>query len=246
MAPTSPEVEVMFTKLPLCCLRKWSAAWRQALNAPFSMTLITESQSSSIILWKMTSRRMPALLTTQSMRPKESRAHWMIFAAEANSATLSKLETAWPPAFLISETTASASACSRLSPSSDAPMSCTTTLAPCAAMSFAIAAPMPRPAPVTTTTLPPTILPGLTFLLLYKTVSPQRHRVYRGYESTNLILEDLCGLWVSVVNQRSQRGRCSAPSLRARERWSGTRRHCRHATSRYGWSRPGISARQTV
>ena len=36
-------------------------------------------------------------------------------------------------------------------------MSFTTTLAPCSAMSFAIAAPMPRPAPVTTTTLPSTI-----------------------------------------------------------------------------------------
>src|SRR3970282_1989851 len=92
----------------------------------------------------------------------------------------------------------------------------------------------------------PTILPGLTFLLLYKTVSPQRHRVHRGYESTNLILEDLCALCVSVVNQRSQRGRCSAPLLRARGRWSETKRRCHHATSRYGWSRPGTPARKTA
>ena len=106
---------------------------------------------------------MPALLTTQSMRPKESTAHWMIFAAEANSATLSKLETASPPALLISETTSSAGALSPPSPASDAPMSFTTTLAPCAAMSFAIAAPMPRPAPVTTTTLPSTIPFGIDY-----------------------------------------------------------------------------------
>ncbi len=79
----------MWTNAPDSCLRKWSAAWRAQLNAPLSMTLTTESQSLSDILWKITSRRMPALLTTPSMRPKLSSAHWMIFAALANSATLS-------------------------------------------------------------------------------------------------------------------------------------------------------------
>jgi len=98
----------------------------------------------------------------------------MIFAAEPNSATLSKFETASPPAFLISETTESAGVLSPPSPVSDAPMSFTTTLAPCAAMSFAIAAPMPRPAPVTTTTLPSTVLPVFTADLLQKNLTQRR------------------------------------------------------------------------
>src|SRR5262245_46470670 len=92
------------------------------------------------------------------MRPKVSTAHWMIFPAEANPATLSPFAIASPPAFLISATTSFAGAWSPPSPDSDTPMSFTTTFAPCCAISFAIAAPMPRPAPVTTTTFPSTSL----------------------------------------------------------------------------------------
>src|SRR3990172_98355 len=52
-------------------------------------------------------------------------------------------------------------------------MSFTTTLAPCCAINIAIARPMPRPAPVTMTTLPSTILPGVTSFSL-KNCQPQR------------------------------------------------------------------------
>ena len=38
------------------------------------------SQSSCVILWNVVSRRMPALLTTMSMRLYVSSAHWTIFA----------------------------------------------------------------------------------------------------------------------------------------------------------------------
>ena len=60
----------MLTKQPLVWARKCGAAARLTLNVPLRWTLITESKSSSVILWKIASRRLPALLTTQSMRPK--------------------------------------------------------------------------------------------------------------------------------------------------------------------------------
>ena len=66
---------------------------------------MTASQSTALMRWKMRSRRMPALLTTQSMRPKLSIAVLMMRSAPCGSATLSPLDTAVPPAFLISATT---------------------------------------------------------------------------------------------------------------------------------------------
>src|SRR5215475_6696309 len=70
------------------------------------------------------------------------------------SATLSKLAIAVPPRFLISSTTSSAGAALVPEPSEAPPGSLTTTFAPSAAQSSAISRPMPRPAPVTTMTLP--------------------------------------------------------------------------------------------
>src|SRR4051812_43843090 len=69
------------------------------------------------------------------------------------SATVSKLAIAVPPRFLISSTTSSAGAALVPDPSAATPGSLTTTLAPSAAHSSAIARPMPRPAPVTMMTL---------------------------------------------------------------------------------------------
>ena len=63
---------------------------------------MTDSQSSSVILWKITSRRMPALFTTASMRPKWSSAACTIFCAEAQAATDSVQISATPPFCLIS------------------------------------------------------------------------------------------------------------------------------------------------
>src|SRR5689334_15877241 len=117
---------------------------------------MTASQSTTLMRWKMRSRRMPALFTTQSMRPKLSMAVLMMRSAPCGSATLSLLETATPPAFLISATTWSATLTSAPSPSADPPRSFTTTLAPSAAARREISRPMPRPAPVTTITLPST------------------------------------------------------------------------------------------
>src|SRR5581483_9361464 len=51
------------------------------LNEPFKCTAITSDQSEWLILWKMTSRRMPALLTRMSTRPKASSALLTIASA---------------------------------------------------------------------------------------------------------------------------------------------------------------------
>ena len=70
----SPEVDVMCTKQPEPCARNRGAAAREVLKLPLRCTPMTASQSSSVILWKMASRRIPALLTTMSIPPKRSTA----------------------------------------------------------------------------------------------------------------------------------------------------------------------------
>lgn len=63
------------------------------------------SQSLAAIFPNEISLKIPALLTTMSMRPKVSIA---VFTILSPNSTLSKLATAFPPAFLISWTTLSA------------------------------------------------------------------------------------------------------------------------------------------
>src|ERR1700761_5321295 len=107
----------------------------------------------------MRSRRMPALFTTMSMRPKWSIASWTIRWASSQLATLPALATALPLpwACSISATTRWAGPESRPSPVTVPPMSLTTTLPPLAAIASAVARPIPPPAPVTTATLPSSI-----------------------------------------------------------------------------------------
>ena len=89
-----------------------------------------------------------------------------ILLAGMASATVSKLATAVPPRFLISSATSSAGAALDPEPSAATPGSLTTTFAPSAAQSSAISRPIPRPAPVTMTTLPPSDL-VMRFLPLF-------------------------------------------------------------------------------
>src|SRR5882672_7196184 len=114
---------------------------------------MTDSKASMLMRWKIASRRMPALLTTPSSLPKLSIAILTILLAGIASATVSKFATAVPPRFLISSTTSSAGVAEVPEPSAAPPGSLTTTLAPSAAQSSAISRPIPRPAPVTMTTL---------------------------------------------------------------------------------------------
>ena len=97
---------------------------------------------------------MPALLTTASKRPKESRAVLTMDAAPDSSATDVWHATASPPSAAISCVTAVAGPSENPLPSTSPPRSATTTRAPFEPKRSACWRPIPRPAPVTITTLP--------------------------------------------------------------------------------------------
>ncbi len=115
---------------------------------------MTLSHSSGVMRWKIWSRRMPALFTTMSMRPKWSIAACTIFCAEAQVATLSAEISDWPPFCAMIALVCCAGVASCPSPETEAPTSLMMTLAPWPAIMMAISRPMPLPAPVTIATLP--------------------------------------------------------------------------------------------
>src|SRR5262249_37856940 len=78
--------------------------------------------------------------------------------------------TALPPAFVISFTTSCAGPTSLPLPSKPPPRSLTTTAAPCLARRSASSRPIPRPAPVTSATLPSS-KPIVKILLLFRVFS---------------------------------------------------------------------------
>src|SRR5262245_39675479 len=147
----------MCTKAPEFCSRKRTAQARLMLKEPLRCTASTSDQSDQLMRWKMRSRRMPALLTRMSTRPKAESAAPTISSAFLGSAMESVEAMASPPWRLISSTTSCAGPASAPAPSRVAPMSHTTTRAPSRAISSAMPRPMPRPAPVTMATLPETM-----------------------------------------------------------------------------------------
>src|SRR5207247_944908 len=152
--PYTPEGEEMETIRPRRCSRIRRGACRVQLKVPFKWTAMTASHSSSLMLKIIRSRRMPALFTRMSIAPNSLTAVSTMRSAAAKSATLSALATARPPRARIASTTSSATRREAPRPSTSAPRSLTTTAAPSAASSSAMARPMPRPAPVTTAALP--------------------------------------------------------------------------------------------
>src|SRR5579875_183992 len=138
----------------LALSRQYADAQRVMQKVPFRWTLMTASHSSSDMLKIMRSRRMPALLTTTSRRPKASIAVSTTRREPSQSETSSALATASPSIWRISAATSSATEPFRSVPSTLEPTSLTTTLAPWRANSMASPRPIPRPAPVTTTTRP--------------------------------------------------------------------------------------------
>ena len=124
---------------------------RQPRYMPSTLMARMRAQSSSEVSRSEPAIAMPALLTTTSGTPRESRT-WSANCSIASASVTSTLY-AWasPPAAAISCTVRLAA------PSS---MSATTTRAPSAAKACAVARPMPLPAPVTTTRSPPKSLPG--------------------------------------------------------------------------------------
>ena len=129
--------------------RQYAAACRDVANVPFRCTLITESQSSSVIENNIRSRRIPALLTTTSRPPNVSIACFTAASPPAHVLMSSVLAAAAPPAEVISLTTSWAGPVSPPEPSRLPPTSLTTTLAPWRASISAYSRPSPRPAPVT-------------------------------------------------------------------------------------------------
>src|SRR5271166_2969824 len=123
-------------------------------KVPLRCTLMTLSQSDSLALAKVWSRRMPALLTRMSARPKclmaSSNTDW----PPSRVAMAAPFATARPPSALIASTTLSAIDLSAPEPSRGPPRSLTTTAAPSRANSLAYASPSPPPAPVISATLP--------------------------------------------------------------------------------------------
>ena len=124
-------------------------------------TCITRSNSSRVMFLKVRSRRMPALFTRMSMRPKAAMASSAMLLAPSRSATDALLAMAAPPNPAISATTASAASPAPV-PSTPPPRSFTTTFAPRLANSIAWQRPMPPPAPVTIATLPLNSLSAFT------------------------------------------------------------------------------------
>ena len=114
------------------------------LKEPLRCTASTSDQSDQLMRWKMRSRRMPALLTRISTRPKAVSAAFTISSAFFGSAIESVEAIASPPFFLISSTTSCAGPASAPAPSRLAPMSQTTTRAPSCASNSAMPRPMPR------------------------------------------------------------------------------------------------------
>ena len=127
------------------------------LNEPFKCTAITSDQSEWLILWKMTSRRMPALLTRMSTRPKASSAALTISSAFFGSVIESVEAIASPPAFLMAATVSCAGPASVPEPVEARADVADHDARAFSAISSAMARPMPRPPPVTMATLPSTI-----------------------------------------------------------------------------------------
>jgi hypothetical protein len=105
----------------------------------------------------MTSRRIPALFTRISTRPKASSADLTMASAFFGSVIESVEAIASPPDFLMASTVSCAGPASLPSPCRLAPISQTTTRAPSRANNMAMPRPIPRPAPVTMAVLPLTM-----------------------------------------------------------------------------------------
>ncbi len=104
---------------------------------------MTVSQSDALILKRRLSRRTPALLTRMVGAPSSAAMRSIAACTWASSETSQPTASARPPAAVICSTVSLQAASSR---------SMTATARPSAASRTAVAAPMPRAAPVTTAT----------------------------------------------------------------------------------------------
>src|SRR5262245_36855111 len=133
---------------PYFCARMISHTALVQFTAPIRWTSITARKSSSSILLKVLSRRMPALLTRMSTRPQRAIVSATICWTCAKSVTDAPLATASPPRTRISSTTRCAAVAEPPRPLTSLPRSLTTTFAPRRARRRACWRPRPAPAPV--------------------------------------------------------------------------------------------------
>ena len=130
---------------PLPCLIMCAAAARAHTMAPRRFTSSVSWKSSSVSSSSEASLRTPALLTRMSRRPHSSTTRSSVRStAKASVMSLVK-DSASPPPRAI---------CSAVWVTPAASRSRSATCAPARASIRAVAAPMPRPAPVTTATRP--------------------------------------------------------------------------------------------
>ena len=130
-------------------------------NVPVAFTAMTRFQSSSDWLWRGADLTTPALLTSTSTRPMRSIAALVSLVTLSGSVTSTGTGHACTPSARNSVATPSISFSLRAA---------TTTAAPAAPSARAIAAPMPRPPPVTTAVFPSSV--SRVFMRL---ASPCRH-----------------------------------------------------------------------
>ncbi|SSQ42903.1 Uncharacterised protein [Acinetobacter baumannii] len=137
---------------PYFCSRMISQTALVQFTAPIKCTSITSRKSSNVILLKVLSRKMPALLTKISMRPQRAIVSSTIRWTCSASVTEAPLAIASPPAAMISSTTFCAAEVDPPLPCTSLPKSLTTTFAPKRASNSACSRPKPAPAPVTIAT----------------------------------------------------------------------------------------------
>src|SRR3954470_16240333 len=123
----------------------WRCAARVHRKLPFRWVSMTVSQSSSLILKRRLSRMTAALLTRMSSAPSSATVRSTAASTCSRERTSQPIAIAVPPSRVIASTVSAQSSSRR---------SLTATCAPSAASLIAVAAPIPRPAPVTSAARP--------------------------------------------------------------------------------------------
>src|SRR5215203_3191951 len=141
--PTTEETLMMRPPSPMC----GRAAWRQ-FSGPTVLTSNTCLTSSALTSEILPDSPNPALFTSTSSDPNSPTALQTMASTELLSETSVSTTRAVPPEAEISR---------RRPPSLSTALEASTTEAPRAASSLAVASPMPLEAPVTTATLPPRV-----------------------------------------------------------------------------------------
>src|SRR5437899_6353400 len=140
-----PPIEELLTMAPLPCFRIWSSSYFMQFQTPLRLIELTRSNSSPLAsAVSAIGLCTPALLNAASSLPKVDTVCTTMAATWLSSLTSQRIASALCPTATISL----AAACTDSSL-----LSASTTEAPASANAFAVARPMPEPAPVTSATL---------------------------------------------------------------------------------------------